>query len=201
MMKHLICAALVFSLSAPAAFAQTADPAGATVQTLHDGLLSIMRSGKAAGQAGRAHAIAPVVDRTFDLPLMTRLAVGPTWTTIAASDQAALVSAFRAMTDAQYAKNFDSYSGERFVMTPEVETRGVDKLVRTTLVPSSGNSESLNYRLRQSGGQWKIIDVYYRNSISQLATRRSDFAHILATGGAKALIAHLNELAARPVKD
>jgi phospholipid transport system substrate-binding protein len=201
MMKNVICAALIFSLSAPAAFAEAVDPATTTVQTLHDGLLSIMRSGKAAGQAGRAHAIAPVVDRTFDLPLMTRLAVGPTWTSIAAPEQAALVAAFRAMTDAQYAKNFDSYSGERFVMTPQVETRGGDKLVRTTLVPSSGNPESLNYRLRQDGGQWKIIDVYYRNSISQLATRRSDFAHILATGGAKALIAHLNELAARPKKD
>jgi phospholipid transport system substrate-binding protein len=201
MMKHLICAALVFSLSVPAAFAETADPAGATVQTLHEGLLSMMRSGKAAGQAGRARAIAPVIDRTFDLPLMTRLAVGPSWTSISAADQAALVAAFRAMTDAQYAKNFDSYSGERFVMNPQVETRGSDKLVRTTLVPSGGSPESLNYRLRQSGGQWKIIDVYYRNSISQLATRRSDFAHILAKGGAKALIAHLNELAARPKKD
>lgn len=200
-MKNVICAALIFSLSAPAAFAEAVDPATTTVQTLHDGLLSIMRSGKTAGQAGRAHAIAPVVDRTFDLPLMTRLAVGPTWTSIAAPEQAALVAAFRAMTDAQYAKNFDSYSGERFVMTPQVETRGGDKLVRTTLVPSSGNPESLNYRLRQDGGQWKIIDVYYRNSISQLATRRSDFAHILATGGAKALIVHLNELAARPKKD
>lgn len=200
-MKNVICAALVFSLSAPAAFAQAVDPAITTVQTLHEGLLSIMRSGRAAGQEGRARAIAPVVDRTFDLPLMTRLAVGPTWTSIAAPDQAALVAAFRAMTDASYAKNFDSYSGERFVMTPQVETRGTDKLVRTTLVPSSGSPESLNYRLRQDGGQWKIIDVYYRNSISQLATRRSDFAHILATGGAKALITHLNELAARPKKD
>jgi phospholipid transport system substrate-binding protein len=102
------------------------------------------------------------------------------------------------LTIAQYAKNFDSFSGERFVMTPQVETRGGDKLVRTTLVVPGGSPEALGYRLRQSGGQWKIIDVYYRNSISQLATRRADFARVLASGGAKALVSHLNELAARP---
>jgi phospholipid transport system substrate-binding protein len=195
-----ICLALGFAMIsvAPPALAQSADPAAGTVEALHSALLAIMRAGAAAGQAGRARQIAPAVDRTFDVPQMTRLAVGPSWTSIAPADQAALIAAFRSMTIAQYAKNFDSFSGERFVMTPQVETRGGDKLVRTTLVVPGGNPESLGYRLRQSGGQWKIIDVYYRNAISQLATRRADFARVLASGGAKALVAHLNELAARP---
>lgn len=183
---------------APPAMAQEADPASATVQTLNSGLLSIMRAGSAAGLAGRARQIGPVIDRTFDLPLMTRLAVGPGWSNIPAADQAALVAAFRSLTIAQYAKNFDSFSGERFVTTPKIESRGGDKLVRTTLVVPKGTAEPLDYRLRQSGGQWKILDVYYRNSISQLATRRADFARVLSSGGAKALITHLNQLAARP---
>jgi phospholipid transport system substrate-binding protein len=157
-----------------------------------------MRAGATAGQSGRAHMIAPVIDRTFDIPLMTRLAVGPSWTGFSSADQAGLVTAFRALTVAQYAKNFDSFSGERFTMVPQVETRGGDKLVRTTLNSSGSNTEVLNYRLRQNGGQWKIIDVYYRNSISQLATRRSDFTRVLASGGARALITHLNRLAASP---
>jgi phospholipid transport system substrate-binding protein len=194
--------ALAFGITvatvAQPAIAQSSDPAAGTVQTLNNGLLSIMRAGTAAGQTGRARQIAPVIDRTFDVPQMTRLAVGPSWTDMAAADQAALVAAFRSLTIAQYAKNFDSFSGERFAMIPQVETRGGDKLVRTTLVVPKGSPEALNYRLRQSGGQWKIIDVYYRNAISQLATRRADFSRVLASGGAKALVAHLNELAARP---
>ena len=201
-MKKLFFASVAMALAAPlavpTAFAQAADPAAGTVQALDNGLLSIMRSGAGAGQAGRARAIAPVIDRTFDIPLMTRLAVGPAWTGISAGDQAGLVVAFRALTVAQYARNFDSFGGESFVMSPQVETRGGDKLVRTTLSVPKGSPEALNYRLRQSGGSWKIIDVYFRNSISQLATRRSEFARPLATGGARALIAHLNQLAARP---
>ena len=184
-------AAAVPVVAAPPAFA--ADPAQGTVDALHAGLLSVMKAG--GTQASRARAIAPVVDRTFDLPLMTRLSVGPAWTTIPAPQQAALLQAFRGLTVAQYAKNFSSYGGERFVMGA-VETRGGDKLVRTTL--NSGRTvESLNYRLRASGGQWKIIDVYYRNSVSQLATRRADFDRVMKTGGAAALIGHLNRLAAR----
>ncbi|MEO6717409.1 MAG: ABC transporter substrate-binding protein [Novosphingobium sp.] len=197
-MNKSIFATLALALASPPALAQVADPAAGTVQALNSGLLSIMRAGAGAGQAGRVRAIAPVVDRTFDLGLMTRLAVGPSWTTIAPADQTALVAAFRALTVAQYAKNFDSYGGESFTIVPQVETRGGDKLVRTMLVVPKGSSEALNYRLRQSGGQWKIIDVYYRNAISQLATRRSEFARPLATGGARSLIAHLNQLAARP---
>jgi len=78
-----------------------------------------------------------------------------------------------------------------------VETRGTDKLVRTQLT-GPGTNESLNYRLRENGGQWRIIDVFYRNAISQIATRRSDFAGVIAKGGPGALVAHLNRLAANP---
>jgi phospholipid transport system substrate-binding protein len=37
-----------------------------------------------------------------------------------------------------------------------------------------------------------VIDIYYNGSISEITTRRSDFAGTLASGGPKALIDHLN---------
>lgn len=187
----LVLAAAVPAVAMPAA--AQAEPAGDTVQAFHGALLNLMKAG--GTRATRARAIAPAVDRAFDLPLMARLSVGPSWPSIPAAQQAGLVEGFRNLTVAQYAKNFDSFSGERFVMG-QIETRGGDKLVRNTIV-SGKTSETLNYRLRQSGGQWKIVDVYYRSAISQLATRRADFARVLQQGGAPALIAHLNRLAAR----
>lgn len=186
----------IAAIVAPAPLlAQAADPARATIQALDDGLIGIM---KARGtQASRAATITPVIDRAFDLPLMTRLAVGPTWTSIAPADQQALVAAFRRMTIAQYASNFDSWSGESFTVAPDVETRGTDKLVRTTLNQPKQTPVAIAYRLRQNGANWKIIDVFYRNAISQIATRRADFATVLSKGGAKALITHLNAIAAK----
>ncbi len=192
----ITCVAALVAASAPA-MAQAIDPAAATVAALNNGLLAIMHAGAAAGQAGRARQIAPVIDRAFDLPLMARLSVGPAWTGFTTQNQQALMAAFRALTVAQYAKNFDGWSGERFTILPQVDTRGTDRLVRTTL-SSPGSVNVLDYRLRQNGGTWKIIDVYYRNAISQLATRRSDFAAVVAKGGAPALIAHLDRLAMNP---
>lgn len=188
---------MVVCCAAPLA-AQAVDPARAPVQTLNEGLLAIMKGGSALGTKGRIARIGPVVDQTFDIGLITRLSVGPDWVKVAPADQATLVSAMRRMTVAQYAANFSSYGGESFSIDPRVETRGTDKLVRTTLsAPKGGDTVSIGYRLRQSGGTWKIVDVYYKNAISQLATRRADFASVFAKGGAKALIAHLDDLAAK----
>jgi phospholipid transport system substrate-binding protein len=178
------------------AIAQADDSARVPVQALNDGLLAIMKSGKAAGIAGRSARIAPVVDRVFDLPLMTRLVVGPSWTAMAPADQTALVAAFRRMTIGQYARNFEGWSGQSFAIAPQMEERAGDKLVRTTL-NGAGAPIAISYRLRQSGGQWRIIDVFYKNAISQLATRRADFASVLASGGPKALITHLDQLATK----
>ena len=193
---RVIVPAVALVLAAPLA-AQANDPARAPVQTLDDGLLAIMKGGKALGTAGRAARIAPVVDQTFDVALITRLSVGPDWLKVAPADQTALVAAMRRLTVAQYAANFDSYGGESFKIDPAVETRGTDKVVRTTLAAPKGDPVAIGYRLRQSGGSWRIVDVYYKSAISQLATRRADFATIFAKGGAKALISHLNDLSAK----
>jgi phospholipid transport system substrate-binding protein len=195
-MRAFLAVPAAFLAAAPA-LAQASDPAAATVDSLDAALIATMKAGAGAGMKGRIARIGPAIDRAFDLPLMTRLAVGPNWNTIPAADQQALVTAFRRMTVAQYADNFDGFSGQSFVVAPNVETRGGDKLVRTTLKDPKGSDVAIAYRLRQSGGAWKIIDIFYKNSISQIATRRADFAAILQKGGAKALVAHLNALAAK----
>lgn len=182
--------------SAPT-LAQSADPARAVVQQLDDGLLATMKAGKAAGTRGRAGIIGPVVDRTFDIGLMTRLVVGTGWTAMTPADQTALVTAFRRLTIASYADNFDSWSGESFAIAPQVEERAGDRLVRTTLNVPRQAPVAIGYRLRRSGSDWRIVDIYYNGSISQLATRRADFAGVLRSGGAKALVEHINALATK----
>jgi phospholipid transport system substrate-binding protein len=73
-----------------------------------------------------------------------------------------------------------------------VLTRGQDKVVQTHLL-SKGEPVTLAYRMRQTAnGAWKVIDIYYNGSISELTTRRSDFQATLAAGGPQALAEHLN---------
>jgi phospholipid transport system substrate-binding protein len=46
--------------------------------------------------------------------------------------------------------------------------------------------------MRQNGGVWRIADVYLDGTISELATRRSEFAAILRSRGIDGLIEKLN---------
>ena len=55
---RVIVSAAALAIAAPLS-AQAGDPARAPVQTLDDGLLAIMKGGKALGTAGRAARIAP----------------------------------------------------------------------------------------------------------------------------------------------
>ena len=191
---------LIAAPAVPALAAALADPAAVQVDGFDGALLGAMKAGKAAGVQGRYRALAPAVSRAFDIPTMIRFAIGPSWSSIPAAQQQGLTDAFQRLTVASYAHNFDAFSGERFEVDPNVLTRGPDKVVQTRIIPPGAAPVVISYRMRQSGGAWKIIDVLYNGSISQVTTRRADFSSTLAHGGAPALIAHLNALADKQLK-
>ncbi len=197
LLKRVVASAFVlasaFGLQMGSAYAE--DSPDKRISALYDNILATMKEGKSLGFDGRYKKLSPAVAETLDLPTMTRFAVGPRWSAMSASDQSTLVAAFTRMTVSTYAHNFDQFDGERFSVDSNVQERGPDRLVTSQIAPKSGEPVTLTYRMRESGGEWKVIDVYYRGSISELTTRRSDFASSLDAGGAQGLIAHLNQLA------
>jgi phospholipid transport system substrate-binding protein len=65
--------------------------------------------------------------------------------------------------------------------------------VHTKLLQANGEPIALNYLLRGSGENWKVVDVYLTGTISELATRRTEFGAILKSGGPNALIESLRQ--------
>jgi phospholipid transport system substrate-binding protein len=180
--------------------AAASDPAAQQIEALDAALLETMKSAKSQSARERFRKLEPVVARTFDFATMTRFAVGPTWSSIPAGQQQQLIDALQRLTVASYVHNFDGWSGQSFQLDPNVATRGPDKVVTTHLISPGEAPVPIAYRMRQSGGTWKIIDVFYNGAISQLTTRRSDFAATLASGGAPALLAHINALVDKQMK-
>jgi phospholipid transport system substrate-binding protein len=183
--------AAALALSVPAVVqAQASDPAAAAVDGLNDALIATMKAGRAAGASGRLRKIEPAVERAFDLTVMTRTAVGQPWLAFSPAEQAQVVKAFSRFIAASYAKNFDAYDGETFTIDPKVEARGPDKFVKCQLVPKSGAPTNFVYRMRQSaGGGWRIVDVFYNGTISQVAAQHSQFA---SASGADAIAKQLD---------
>ena len=171
--------------------AQAGDSAVAQVQGFYDALLASMKSGGTA--KSRYEKLKPAIEKAFDLQAMTATAVGPAWASASDADKKALVDAFARMTIANYAKNFDSYGGEKFIVEPASITRGSDHFVKSTMKTSS-DTIAFNYRLHQVGSDWKVTDVLLAGNISQMAQKRSDFAATLASGGPSALTKRLNAL-------
>ena len=184
---RLACAAaLAASLCAaePAPAPETQPARG-----LYDGLLEAMKNGPALGYAGRIKLLDPEIRRDFNLPLMTRLVVGPTWRTLKPADQEGLVAAFSDYSIAVYAARFKSYGGEQFKVDPAPSPLGPgEAIVHTQLIPSGADAVRLDYRVRLDGSAWRIIDVYLSGSISELAARRSEYSAILRDSGAQGLI-------------
>ena len=154
-------------------------------------LLGTMRDGRTLGESGRYARLAPAVDRTFDIPTMTRLAIGPAWGTLSPTQQQQLLGAFAHYIAATYADRFDTYSGEQLQVTGE-RPNGNEVMVQTKIAKSNGEATQLDYLMRQDQGFWRISDVYLDGTISQLAVHRSEFHSILQREGVDGLVTALN---------
>lgn len=160
----------------------------AVIAGFYDVLLATMKQGPSLGFLGRRDRLAPAIRRVFDLPLMTRLMVGPQWLGLAPQQQQKLIAAFSDFSIAVYASRFDDYSGERFEVDPSTKSTQNGVIVHTKLVKSDGEPVTLNYLMHGNGGAWQIVDVYLSGTVSELATRRSEFASVMRRGGAEALV-------------
>jgi phospholipid transport system substrate-binding protein len=201
MRNWILAAALSLVVATlPAAHAEAADPAVQQVQTFYDVLLDTMKHAKELGIKGRYEKLKPVIERTFDLPGMARLSVGPSWNTMTPQDQQALTAALERMTVANYASNFNGYDGERFVVEPVATVRGSYRVVMSKLITNS-ETISFNYRMRETAGSWKILDIFLMGFVSQMAKQRSDFGSTVQSGGAAALEKKINALADKLMRD
>jgi phospholipid transport system substrate-binding protein len=197
-LKPSLSAALIAALTAllflgpMSSRAQEFAPAARRIQAYYQQLLPTLQQADRLSVRERDRRFGPAINSAFDLGTMTRYAAGPAWSTFSPSQQAAVREAFSRFLVADYASLVRDYSGESFVVEPQTsrEPRGGGEIVKTKLIQARGRIVTINYLVR--GG--RVIDVYFNGTVSDLATRRDEFASILARGGgADALVKTLRE--------
>jgi phospholipid transport system substrate-binding protein len=167
---------------------------GDTVQGLYDALLSTMKNGRILGQSGRFTQLEPVIRRSFDIASMARLSVGPTWASLTEAQRQQMTESYGRYISAIYADRFDSYAGQKLEVTGEHPApSGV--MVRSEIIKANGEPVKVDYMMHRTGDSWLISDIYLDGAISEVATRRSEFAAILKKDGIDGLIAALNRKA------
>ncbi len=187
------CASLLLAFSAlPAAGEPTRSPSQA-IDSLHAHLLDVMKNAEALGYDGRSAKLAPVIPEHFDVSFMAEKSVGRHWKSASDEDRQRFLETFLRFMVANYAGQFDGYSGQTFETRGEEPARLETMLVRSILRNPDGNDVELNYRMRQVDGKWKIIDVYLDGIVSELALRKSEFSGIAKREDFDALIAAIDE--------
>jgi phospholipid transport system substrate-binding protein len=163
------------------------------VETLHGALLELMKQADDLGFEGRYDRIEPVVADVFDLGFMGSKCVGRYWKKLSPEEQALWLTKFGNLVAANYAGNFDRYDGETFETLGEEPGARSTRVVLTRVVVPKEDDVILNYRLREIDGEWQIIDVYLKGTVSELALRRSDFSAALKKDGFAKLTVAVDE--------
>lgn len=183
---------LLLTILAPSS-AHAETTASDVVKGFYAALVDTMKQGPELGFEGRYKKLEPEVTKAFNLSLMARYAVGPSWAKASPEDQQNLVKEFSNFSVATYASRFSKFDGELFEVKGEKTTaNGI--MVETHLTPKDSEPVTLNYLVRKDEeGALRIVDVYLDASISELATRRSEFSSVVKREGLAALISSLAE--------
>lgn len=162
------------------------------IRQFDDTLLDVMKNADTLRFKGRYDKLAPKIDSTFNLPFMIQIASGAKWKAASEDERTQLTQAFRRVSVGTYAQRFDGFSGESFKILGEQDGPSGTKLVSSEIDRPGKDAVPITYVLRRFGDDWRVIDVILAGGISELATRRSEYAAILNDKGPAGLIAALN---------
>ena len=171
--------------------AADADPT-AEVRLLCDRLIEVMKQGPQLGFEGRENKLRPVLSSAYDMQAVTKSTLGLAANKLTPEETEKLAEAYSRFSVATYADQFRSWGGESFqIEAPRPSTNG-NMVVPSYIVGGDGNRTGIDYLVHESDGAWRIIDVLFQGSVSQVAVRRSEFVPIFRSQGVGALIAMLD---------
>jgi phospholipid transport system substrate-binding protein len=190
----LLTAALLTGALAGRAGAQ-ASPRD-VVQTTADEVLAVLAKKDLSKQARREEVKRIVLAHT-DFDILCRLVLARNWSRFTPEQQAEFKREFENHLSATYGRRLDDYRNEKIAIVGDRKEANGDVTVQTRVLRGGGSNDFLvDYRLRQSDGQWKMIDMI-PEQVSLVANFRSQFQEILSNGGPDKLLQLLREKTAK----
>lgn len=145
-------------------------------------------------QAQKEREFRKLLTQHFDMATIGRFALGKNWRSATPEQQAEYQRLFKDMVVRVYAGRFNEYGGEAFDVESFKNSGSKDILVTSYIVPNGGSKVQVDWRVRNKGGQYKIIDVIIEG-VSMGLTQRSDFSSVIQRGGGDfdVLLEHLRK--------
>lgn len=135
-----------------------------------------------------------LLNDSFDMNTIARFSLGSSWKSATPAQQKEYLSLFNAMIIKVYSKRFSDYKGQTFEVKSSRKQSDKDSVVTSFIVPNDGPKVQVDWRVRNKGGSYKVVDIVVEG-VSMSQTQRADFASVIQRGGGKieALLEHLRK--------
>lgn len=141
----------------------------------------------------RVNRLRELVYPLFDFTEMAKRSLGPQWRRLTAAQQQEFVRVFREFLENVYAGQIDLYNGQKVVFSRELMD-GRYAEVDSKVIDQKGEQYSVQYRLLQTEGGWKVYDIVVEN-VSLVNNYRSQFQRILTGSSYEELLKRLKQKA------
>jgi phospholipid transport system substrate-binding protein len=144
-------------------------------------------------QEQKEAAFKKLLRSSFDMSTIGRFALGTYWNGASTAQRNEYQKLFEAMIVRVYSARFNEYNGQRLDVGA-VREEGKDVVVTSYIVPPSGSKIRVDWRVRNRGQGYKIVDVIIEG-VSMAMTQRADFSSVIQRGGGdiQVLIDHLKK--------
>jgi phospholipid transport system substrate-binding protein len=174
----LLFAAFVMFHSHPSA---AATEAAQQVKQTVDRVLAIVNDPALKGDAKaaeRRQKLKEVIGARFDFAEMAKRSLGAQWQKRSPPEQKEFVEVFTELLEGSYVDKIESYSGEKVRFVNDRQEKDYAE-VGTKIINNKGEEFSVDYRLYNANGDWKVSDVIIEN-ISLVNNYRAQFNRVLA---------------------
>ena len=129
-----------------------------------------------------------IISRIFDYEKMIKFIYGRSWKDLNKGLQDELSLVFLDYISFNYANRFKDIESLNFEYVSLEEINNNKKVVKTILKINNDEPIKIDYLFLYDGKNWKVFDVLLTGSISEIATKKSEFFSIIKKEGAEGLI-------------
>lgn len=178
----LFLQAAVFLLAFRAAAAADEPSALESVRYTVEAVLGVMKDEALSAPEKadeRREMIGSLVGERFDFREMSKRALARHWKELSIEQQNEFVGLFATMLQNTYMHRIEEYTDEKVTYEKEIiRGKGRYGIVQTTII-SKDLKIPIDYRLRRSGGQWRVYDVLVEG-VSIISNYRSQYRRFLS---------------------
>ena len=183
------CTLFVTALARPAA----AEPSPReVVQSTSDQVLAVLAETDLS-KGARLEKVRAIVLRSVDFETLSRLVLARNWSRFSPEQQQEFMREFQDHLATTYGRRLDDFHNEKVAVVGDRQESNGDWTVKSNILRGGGSNDiEVDYRLRHTNGQWKVID-FIIEQVSMVANFRSQFQDIVASGGPEKLLRLLKE--------